>query len=42
MYKNRPSFLVTELVTNSKFMTIKTHFLFKQLQKKRWQMPDFL
>lgn len=34
MLQNRPSFLVTELVTNSKFMTINTHFYLNNYKRK--------
>lgn len=34
MHQTRPSFLVTELVTNSKFMTINTHFYLNNYQRK--------
>ncbi|WP_317173336.1 tyrosine-type recombinase/integrase [Chryseobacterium caseinilyticum] len=34
MIQNRPSFLVTELVTNTKFMTITTHFYLNNYKRK--------
>ena len=34
MIQNRPSFLVTELVTNTKFMTITAHFYLNNYKRK--------